>query len=828
MTPAGPPRVSVSPTRTDNPNDPYYDFVGNNGDVRVPMDGQNSTIYMRIPFDVTDPATVTALTLGVRYDDGFAATINGGPVIASANLPGDGVLDWEAVAGSSHGDSSAIALEPFVINMDDVTLVAGTNILAVHGLNRSANNSDFLFDCELEAQTTPAGGGSELVYMTTPTPGSENGAGVADLGPVVRDVTENPPRPDVAVQAGLLVTAEVTPSKDPVASVTLFHRQSFDAEVPIAMRDDGLVPDATAGDGIYSATIGFAGLAPGEMLRWRVGAEDSDGTVSRAPFFGDPLNSPEYYGTAAVDPSIASNLPVLEWFIQNPGGANNRAGTRASCIYLGEFYDNIFCRVRGGSSAGLSKKSYKFDFNTDHHFRSDPDPDSVRAEEFNLNTTWTDKSYVRQPLTYEVYDMAGSPGSVCFLQRVQQNGAFFSVAAWTEQVDKRLLRREPRLDDDGALYKMFNTGASGTGGVEKKNRRHENNSDLIAFTSGMQSSGATLENFIFDNVDLPRQLNYLAATVLTQNNDNMAKNYYLYRDTEGSGEWTQIPWDVDLTWGSHFMTGDSISHDGIWATADWVLGGRNNNVPISPSHPFVGTQEFPGNRSWNRLIDKLLESDRFRDMFRRRLRTLIDEIFPAPLLDDRIDELVLQLGSDAVADRNRWGAVRPAADAGAGDRRSGGRLPRAAPCAFGNALRQQRRRLHPARRRTGNHRLGHVARLPARHAADQLRRLRGQPALGQPGRGVYRVAKPEYFRGRHERLDVGGRCRIHLLARHDYRGEPQPLRLATRRYLPRARRKPEGRRGSQCRGRLPRADIDPRRDHPAAQWRNGRRYVDDA
>ena len=205
----------------------------------------------------------------------------------------------------------------------------------------------------------------------------------------------------------------------------------------------------------------------------------------------------------------------------------------------------------------------------------------------------------------EFYDLAGSPGSVCFLTRVQQNGAFFSVAAYTEQGDKRLLRREERIDDEGALYKMFNGGTSSSSGVEKKNRTHENNSDLAAFLAGINASGPTLENFIFDNIDLPRQLNYLAATVLTQNNDNMRKNYYLYRDSEGTGEWTQLPWDLDLTWGSHYMTGDNISHDGIWATADYVLGGRNSNSPISPSHPFVGIQALPGNRSWNKIIDKL-------------------------------------------------------------------------------------------------------------------------------------------------------------------------------------------------------------------------------
>jgi hypothetical protein len=637
------------------PGDPFDDYIGAGGDVEELLHGVNPSIYMRIPFTIDDPAEITSLAFRARYDDGFAIYINGSGALASANPPSDGVLNYEAEAGTDHDSTAALALEPFAVNLGDVDLVAGTNILAVHGMNHGVSASEFLFDCELDAQLTPAPDRFPLVYMIVATPGEENTDGSQSLGPVIRNVTENPDRPDVATQSELFITAEVTPSSDPITSVSLIHRQGFAAERILEMKDDGLAPDAIAGDGVFSAHLPLARLAPGEMVRWRIEAADRGNTTSRNPFFGDSLNAPEYFGTAATDPDVGSNLPVLEWFIQNPAAANTRSGTRASCLFLGEFYDNIFCRVRGGSSAGLSKKSYKFDFNTGHHFRFDSAPDSVRAEEFNLNTTWTDKAYVRQPLGYEFYDLAGSPGSVCFLARVQQNGAFFSVAAYTEQVDKRLLRREERIDDDGALYKMFNGGTSSSSGVEKKNRTHEDNSDLAAFLAGINTRGSTLERFIFDNVDLPRELNYLAATVLTQNNDNMRKNYYLYRDTEGAGEWTQLPWDLDLTWGSHYMTGDNISHDGIWATEDYVLGGRNANTSISPSHPFVGIQELPGNRSWNKIIDKLLENPRFKAMFQRRLRTLVDELLLSTVADESIDATVLALGNDAVLDRNKWG-----------------------------------------------------------------------------------------------------------------------------------------------------------------------------
>ena len=634
--------------------DPYDDFIGNGGDIQNDLYRQNTTLYLRVPFTIEDPIAVTSLQFGARYDDGFAIYINGSPILVSAFEPNDGVWDFEARARGNHSDTEATALEPFAINLTQVNLLAGENILAVHGLNSSPTSSDFLFDCELTAQVR-GDGSTKLIYMPTPSPGIANGGGTTSLGPLIRKVTKNPERPDLATQNSLTITAEVTASGEAVAQVNLIYRRGFLAESALEMFDNGTGPDEVAGDGVYSADLSLEGLQTGEMIRWRVESRDVNGMTSTNPFFFDELNSPKYYGTVALDPALESDLPVLEWFLENPNAANNRTGTRVAVMHLGEFYDNVYCRIRGGSSAGLSKKSYKFDFNTGHHFRTVEQLGGVRAEEFNLNTTWTDKAYIRQPLSYEIYDMAGSPGSECVLMRVEQNGQFFSVAAYTEQVDKRLLRRESRLDDDGALYKMFNAGTSGTSGVEKKNRRFESNDDLSTFVRGINTSGATLENFIFDNVDLPRQLNYLAATVLSQNNDNMSKNYYLYRDTEGSGEWTQLPWDTDLTWGSHYMTNDNISHDGIWATADYVLGGRNANSPISPSHPFVGVRELQGNRSWNRLIDKLLENDRVKNMFRRRLQSLVDEILMSNMVDDRLDAMELTLKNDAVLDRAKWG-----------------------------------------------------------------------------------------------------------------------------------------------------------------------------
>ena len=56
-------------------------------DVARSMLGLNSTVYVRIPFDVADISRVDAATLSLQYDDGFVAYVNG-RAIASRNAPG--------------------------------------------------------------------------------------------------------------------------------------------------------------------------------------------------------------------------------------------------------------------------------------------------------------------------------------------------------------------------------------------------------------------------------------------------------------------------------------------------------------------------------------------------------------------------------------------------------------------------------------------------------------------------------------------------------------------------------------------------------------------
>ena len=130
------------------------------------------------------------------------------------------------------------------------------------------------------------------------------------------------------------------------------------------------------------------------MIRYFISVNDAAGNQSRWPLFYDAEDSPEYLGTIIVDPEIDSALPVLHWFVEDIQAADTFTGTRASLYYAGNFYDNVYMRLRGG--AGYEKKNYKFDLNKSHWFQFDPD--EALVEEFNVNHTQGDSAYVREPL----------------------------------------------------------------------------------------------------------------------------------------------------------------------------------------------------------------------------------------------------------------------------------------------------------------------------------------------------------------------------------------------------------------------------------------------
>lgn len=89
-----------------------YDTSGNYSpaiglNLETPMLNVNASAYLRVPFMVGDPSLFTSLTLSLRYDDGFAAYLNGTEVL-QRNAPA--TLAWNSSATAAHGVPEAALL----------------------------------------------------------------------------------------------------------------------------------------------------------------------------------------------------------------------------------------------------------------------------------------------------------------------------------------------------------------------------------------------------------------------------------------------------------------------------------------------------------------------------------------------------------------------------------------------------------------------------------------------------------------------------------------------------------------------------------------------
>jgi hypothetical protein len=160
----------------------YVPLIGSGGNTGTAMFNIRSTCYVRVPFTVTQPAEVQTLTLLMKYEDGFAAFLNGTrlnpPTAAQTNAPT--TLAFNSAATAGRNDTDAVAFQSFDLTAQKSLLVAGTNVLAIQVLNATTSSSDVL--CVPELHLTKVDGAAPLLngYFAQPSPGTNNSATPVD------------------------------------------------------------------------------------------------------------------------------------------------------------------------------------------------------------------------------------------------------------------------------------------------------------------------------------------------------------------------------------------------------------------------------------------------------------------------------------------------------------------------------------------------------------------------------------------------------------------------------------------------------------------------
>ena len=246
---------------------PYQELIQT--DIEAEMKDINSTVYLRIPFTVSDLSAFEKLSLKMKYDDGFVAYINGVEV-ARRNGPESPI--WNSAATEEHLLDEVLVFEEIDISSYIDQLQEGDNVLAIHGLNVSADDGDFLLIPELEATSSaiPTAGNQ---YFDVPTPGAHN----------------NQPG-----YSGLVA--------EPVLSVAHgFYDSEFDVEISCATEDaiirytiDGSAPTLENGiDYTTGVLIPIDGSTCVRAAAFKDGWLDSRVETQTYIFLEDAINQPE-------------------------------------------------------------------------------------------------------------------------------------------------------------------------------------------------------------------------------------------------------------------------------------------------------------------------------------------------------------------------------------------------------------------------------------------------------------------------------------------------------------------------------------------------------
>ncbi|MFT6861847.1 MAG: hypothetical protein ACJAVK_000400 [Akkermansiaceae bacterium] len=368
------------------------DNIAADGNLEADMKSSNASIFIRIPFQITDPAEVVTLTLKMKMDDGFAAYLNGS-LVATSKAPNPLLFNSKSTQSSEVrvGDP----FEFFALGFAGA-LVAGENILAIHGLNDSLSSSDFLVVPELLGEIQDISAGPQPGYFVVSSSGAPNTI-----------LSTSPPN---------LVNFSVTSKAFTEASFPLTLSIDGLPGAMIRYTDDGSLPDddPSSPSPEYTGPITINGST---LIRARAfitgalpGPGRSEGYLklasSEANFSSDlPVVLLSTFGAGPPPDSGSTSRKDVFMLIYEPDPATGRTtltGTPSLSTRGGY-------RKRGSSSAGFPK--YAVSFESWDEFDEDKDIAPLgftKEADWILNSRYTfDLALMRNPFLYELSNQIG-------------------------------------------------------------------------------------------------------------------------------------------------------------------------------------------------------------------------------------------------------------------------------------------------------------------------------------------------------------------------------------------------------------------------------------
>ena len=450
--------------------------------------------------------------------------------------------------------------------------------------------------------------------------------------------------------------------------------------------------------------------APGHLVQWKFRIADKSGNEWTSPSFNNPDDGYEWYGTI-VEPDAAqmsATLPTWHMFAsgdhlkqmdvdkddQDLSIVPNYARIAIYDSSTSNYYDYVRIDLRGNTSAGFTKKGHGLRFAKAHPLTMNDVVTGTQIKEIrktSLISEFADPSYMRQMIAFWLWRKMGNNVPFDFPVRCNLNGEFYQLAFNSERFTDELIEDVYGLDKFGYGYKNVGTLKSGStttaGNIEKKTPDDEREWDISVLESELRSKiksaqsvsktpegddtgldNADLTKFVVEKFDLPAWLNYLASARITQEMDDVWANVCAYYDNpamkegaRGTGTWMPLGYDFNLSFGQWYyndLREYSVSRFGLAADKDWYK-----------SHPLYGGNRIRAYRnatyqnymSGNDGFESVLQSSKFRRLYLRRLRTLMDQELKAPGTPEtdtpfmvKMREMADLMRADAELDQARW------------------------------------------------------------------------------------------------------------------------------------------------------------------------------
>ena len=559
------------------------------------------TAYGRKTFTVAANQIPDVLTLRLFIDDGCVVWINGTEVYR--NNVGSGQLAYDATSTANVGTPSWTT-----INLTGASnyLLGGTNVLAIHAINSNSNRSnrsDFTFDAELSTTGTAS---------IDPTPGAANSVFKTSnlIAPQIRQVEHTPKQP--ASGQPVVVTAKIT-DLDPIGTVTLAYQtvdpgsyiRKTDAAystswTSVAMHDDGLNGDATAGDYIFSVTLPGTLQTNRRLVRYKITFADTSANSQTVPYADDEQPNFAYYvydglpawsgsfrpGSNPVQTfpaTLLDDLPVYTLVANGTdvinsqyNGGYDTVQFYGTFVYDGVVYDHIQFKNRGEASTYVSgKNKWRFFFNRSRDLPARDTLGRPYAETWGsfsadaCASPWAavhrGSAGVEEAVSYKIFQVAGMPSpNLHYYHFRVVRGATETPAAGTTISDPLATADGQFLGDFWGLYQAIEPVKGSflderglpDGNVYKiegnaGDKKHQcatqpvDSSDWNTFRDTTNNTTPS-EAWWRANMDMEDYYTFHALNRLTGNVDVRSGYNHMFYHRSSDNRWVVIPWDLDM------------------------------------------------------------------------------------------------------------------------------------------------------------------------------------------------------------------------------------------------------------------------------------------